>query len=1010
MSSETGATGAETQPQASGLNRTLVIGLGTAGAGICGRVIRYSTERHGGAPVPGLECLHIGPAADKHYHAGENSSTVELEYPGIISAADYAALREEEAWGWLPAAGTEEVSARVPGARFHARAALFNTVTKVRAELLRLREAAGGRAGEQVSIYIAADAGETAGSALFIDIAALAYDTFGPLRPRVCGILLLPGRDSSRRERADGYALFKETDFFMQGGTMRFVYPDGSGAVMNGRVFGNGNLFILDRQQFNAACEGRDRTGVDHAASYIELMSVTSPHDFTPASDMPGAFQYWSSFGIYRGLNPYAASTGAETEHAIAAVLDEFFKPVDPDRLLHELERIRSVPGAPCGPECPDIIRRMNPACAGMADAVAAEIRERIDRASADNDHEKIMETCREIADAYSAHGVERFRYGLVSAMKIRASIELEKARILLLPEIHAIVNDPGMGFYFTLAVLDSMADRLKSFHETFRSSAGKIDLYTADRIMPGLEESAGGAAEAVVTMASFNYRQFLHLCMVEASIFYLEKFILFLNDVRESVSERIIIPAARLRADSRTPDRAKEGSLNNGAALPGIDVTGIAGLLEPAGLLDAAPGAFYGGASDYSWLKEKLCSMLGSRIDSAAASGQGASGGANPQESINRMLACSRPAVDLLVSAASTQGITATLYTCEPLPGDVQTGLEAAGNKDAAVRTAPHPGFRLQHEAAMVSLVHGFTLRDVSRLDDCSRCYHELAATMEPLHLFNGAGNNNALYFPDPHGYEYMEPAMLWSALLLLKLVKEESGTYIPDEPVIPLFRETSARMKYKKVITDTGRRLMEGETAGPAGFELVADAVNMLGMLAKGSSGGIVFRREYASAISEILDAHDSVRSVSGQSGVQQEVFSTTGDIASFLAAHPAVAEFILNTIKSIIAATDSGNASGSFVMLPASRIAQTPLPSFDSAASFADYCMEYGAPGFYSAIKNVLTVKLDGYISSRFGVINGTPGQVSGVAEFLRALEARVPLCVIRDVKVKYGVRPE
>ena len=86
-------------------------------------------------------------------------------------------------------------------------------------------------------------------------------------------------------------------------------------------------------------------------------------------------------------------------------------------------------------------------------------------------------------------------------------------------------------------------------------------------------------------------------------------------------------------------------------------------------------------------------------------------------------------------------------------------------------------------------------------------------------------------------------------------------------------------------------------------------------------------------------------------------------------------------------------------------------TPVPSFESAGSFADYCLEYGSPGFYSAMKNILIVKLDEYISKKFGSGSAAPASsAAGIAEFLRAVESRVPLCVINGVKVMYGIKPE
>ena len=59
----------------------------------------------------------------------------------------------------------------------------------------------------------------------------------------------------------------------------------------------------------------------------------------------------------------------------------------------------------------------------------------------------------------------------------------------------------------------------------------------------------------------------------------------------------------------------------------------------------------------------------------------------------------------------------------------------------------------------------------------------------------------------------------------------------------------------------------------------------------------------------------------------------------------------------------------------------------------------------------MKNILTVKLDEYIHARFVKEKGTDAvPVSAIAEFLMAVESRIPLCVINGVRTRYGFSPE
>ncbi|HPS57901.1 MAG TPA: tubulin-like doman-containing protein [Spirochaetota bacterium] len=1034
MNSESCSPVSETSSPVENLNRTLVIGLGAAGAEICRRVIEYSRERSGTEQPRRVQCMCIGLSANNSSPAGDQCRFVELKDPGIVTPEDYAALRIQEAWNWLIVPGKSGPSDQTAGSRSYSRMALFNSVEEIKAELIRLSRSSEQRDRLPSSIFVAADAGETEGSSMFLDAAALAYNAFGGSEAvRFYGILLMPGYGSTEMQRAEAYAMLKETDYFMQGGRMNIIYPDGSAAVMSGKIFSSGNLFILDRQKHHAPCASHDKTNIDSAAGFIELMTLPAVSEFVSARQpvLPGAegplkrgVPCWSSFGICRSLNPAAAAIDAIAAHAAAAVLDEFFKPVNPGELLHELERIKGIPGSLCGPACSDILRKMHPGHVKLIESVTAEIRVALDKTSAEDDPGKAADVFREIADTYSAHGIERFRYGLVSAMEIRGSIEIEKVKILLLPEIYAMVNDPGRGFYFTLAVLDSMAERLSSFHDVFSSSAGRIEMHSADEMLCGFAGSVHETAEALAVTAFFNYRQFVYICMIEASISFLEKFILFLRDLRESISERIIGQAAKLRDESRSLAAGLVRGLGLGAAggsMAGdhgsdifpdmilsrtIDTSGIAKHIEPVNLLAVTGSEGDGAPASYDRFRDKLSEAVQSCMAGETSGEALLADAINVQNQVNRMLVLSEPAISFHSSITGLQGKTSALFTCIPFPGNILSGPESTGLNNGMFQVITSPDFNLSREAVMISLVQGFNLMDLNRPDEFSIFYHENTASVKPLHIFNSVGNN-ALHFPDPLGHEYMEPAVLWSALLLLKLAREENGIYRFDESLYPILRETGARVKYKKVVTETGRRLVENGTSGPAGFELIADAVNMLGMLAKGSGGGIVFRREYASSIKDILCARGAAGSI-GSHNADLEEFSTTADIAAYLAEHPDVSGFILNTIKSIINVTGRGNSPGAFIMLPASRIALTPVPSFDSAGSFADYCMEYGSPGFYSAMKNILIVKLDEYIYARFVKDSGTPvSSAPGIAEFLRAVEPRIPSCVINGVKGKYGI---
>jgi hypothetical protein len=96
------------------------------------------------------------------------------------------------------------------------------------------------------------------------------------------------------------------------------------------------------------------------------------------------------------------------------------------------------------------------------------------------------------------------------------------------------------------------------------------------------------------------------------------------------------------------------------------------------------------------------------------------------------------------------------------------------------------------------IGVLLGYPIFRINSLEDSAKDYHDLIAERtHPLHLFNSP-EFDAKYFPDPFRHtNYLNPAKLWSGLLLLKILEEREGAYHFEEKLSDMLKDIEAREK---------------------------------------------------------------------------------------------------------------------------------------------------------------------------------------------------------------------
>jgi len=315
------------------------------------------------------------------------------------------------------------------------------------------------------------------------------------------------------------------------------------------------------------------------------------------------------------------------------------------------------------------------------------------------------------------------------------------------------------------------------------------------------------------------------------------------------------------------------------------------------------------------------------------------------------------------------------------------------------------------------IGVLLGFPIFKINSLEDSAKDYHDLIMERtHPLHLFNSP-ENDARYYPDPFRHtNYLNPAKLWSGLVLLKVLEEKNGVYSFEEKLSEKLKYVEAREGYRKVVIDIDSRITAAGGYDKMTPELLAETVNALGMMAKNpASGKMQFRREYSLVVMDILDGDGTGEKAAGKNLSKDEYiekflkppqFADTGEIIFFFENERAVREFIVTSIKSVIERSKGNVKAGADIALPKWKIDQTVLPVFKDKFEFYDYYEKQSSLEWQNILRERLTDKLNDYVSSSRFRLESDPTLVdrAKVGEFIKSLDQRMPDIVLWEVKVK------
>jgi len=326
-------------------------------------------------------------------------------------------------------------------------------------------------------------------------------------------------------------------------------------------------------------------------------------------------------------------------------------------------------------------------------------------------------------------------------------------------------------------------------------------------------------------------------------------------------------------------------------------------------------------------------------------------------------------------------------------------------------------PNLCKPYEMISIGVLLGFPIFKINSLEESSSDYHSLVSEKShPLHLFNNP-SFDAKYFPDPfRKTNYLNPAKLWSGLVLLKVLEEKEGAYSYEEKLAGVLKELEARENYKRVILELEKKIIQQGGFDKIQPELLGEVVSGLGILAKNPGDGkLQFRREYSLVIMDIMDGDGTGERASGlgmskdeyiEKNLQIPKFAHNGELAIFLEGDRKIRDFIIGSIKSVMERSRGNVTAGADISLPSWKIEQTVLPKFKDKFEFYDYFEKRGSLEWQNILMEALSQKLDDYVSSAKFRLESDPTLVdkSKVTEFLKTLEQKMPDVVLRDVSVK------
>ena len=332
------------------------------------------------------------------------------------------------------------------------------------------------------------------------------------------------------------------------------------------------------------------------------------------------------------------------------------------------------------------------------------------------------------------------------------------------------------------------------------------------------------------------------------------------------------------------------------------------------------------------------------------------------------------------------------------------------------SVETFEAPNLCKPYEMISIGIFLGFPIFKVNSLEACARDYHALVEEKShPLHCFNHP-TNDARYYPDPFRIKnYLNPAKLWTGLTAMKILAKTEKGYVYEETLIDSLKEMEARENYKKVVIGIDEKILAGGGYENIPVDIMVDAINALGMMAKNpSSESYQFRREYSLVIRDILDGdgtsdrarqHNLDKDRYIEQFVKAPQFNGMEELAVFLENNFKVRDFLSRSIKKTITRTRQTESAGADITLPKWKIDKIELPLFTDRYAFYDYFEKRGSLEWQNLLKKRLVSKLDAYVSSSKFRLESDPTLIdrTKVKNFMETLDQKMPAIVLWEVKI-------
>jgi hypothetical protein len=339
------------------------------------------------------------------------------------------------------------------------------------------------------------------------------------------------------------------------------------------------------------------------------------------------------------------------------------------------------------------------------------------------------------------------------------------------------------------------------------------------------------------------------------------------------------------------------------------------------------------------------------------------------------------------------------------------------AAEPDISVETFEVPNLCKPYEMISIGILLGFPIFKINSLEESAKDYHDLMAERShPLHCFNNP-DFDAKYFPDPfRKTNYLNPAKLWSGLVLLKVLLQMDGKYVYEETLSEALKDIEARENYKKIILDLDKKISAEGGFDTVSFDLLAEAVNTVGMLARNPANEMLqFRREYSLIIRDLLDGAGTGDRAAQQNMTREEYiekfvkapqFKDNGELIMFLENDLRVRNFIKNSVKTILEKTKATVSAGADIMLPKWKVEQVKLPSFKDKFEFYDYFEARGSLEWQNTLRERLTDKLNAFVTSSKFRLESDPTLIdrNKVGEFLKTLDQKVPEIILWEVRIR------